>query len=119
MKEIDTKKIREAIHFLRSQGRYEGADCVWDLLDHFVAQETEPLMNMKTPWRRAEPVIVGGSPKCRVTAWDSNVMTCFQKVEGTLTNEDISVPVCKVHGERFHGKDGGEFIQTLFGDEDE
>jgi hypothetical protein len=110
MKEIDITKIREAIHFLRSQGRHEGAACVWDLLDEYVSRRPEPLV-----------FPAGGEdfPKCQNAKYMADpTHACTAPVAGDLiTKVNNSYPLCIQHGKEHESPGFMDYVQTYFGEE--
>jgi hypothetical protein len=134
MKAVDIQKVRTAILSLQNSGAKESAQAVWDLLDNYISQRPQPitfrrgetgegLKSWLTTLQASAEASRGASaasafPKCRVTHWDSETPLCSRPAYGHMTNEDgISVSVCLTHGHYFDGRNGGEFVQTFFGDE--
>lgn len=111
-KEINIEKVRGAILFLQSSGVTDDAQEIWNLLDWYVSQSTQPLATVGA---------TGSLPRCRVTDYRGGAIPCTTPAIGHLIRrrENSSYPMCREHGESLEFKVDADWVQTFFDDEDE
>ncbi len=140
MKEIDIAKARQVIYDLRFVADHASAALVWDLLDFYIATKPEPIkaIHVESPLTWLKRATTPEAPQtwtwkggahCTVDSYDANTIgACSRPPTGRLVmvqngtcGESVgeSYLMCSEHGATFDRPGFADWVQTLFGGEDE